>query len=156
LSIARASERITRWTVAEGTFDISSVSIVVGLFAKEDQMKRLLVIALSVSALCLGPAVGAQAQTKAKSMTATGTVKAVSGNSLTVTAAGGKDMTFTVDNSTKFVGKGLGTKSKTGNLTATDAVAMGDRVSVTYHDMGGTMHAASVRVVSKGTVAPKK
>jgi hypothetical protein len=129
---------------------------VIGLFAKEDQMKRLLLIALSVLALCLAPAVGAQAQGKAKSMTASGTVKAVSGSSLTVTAAGGKDMTFMVDNSTKFVGKGLGTKAKAGNLTATDAVAMGDRVSVTYHDMGGTMHAASVRVVSKGTAAPKK
>ena len=119
-------------------------------------MKRLL-IALSVFALCGAPAAAAQAQGKAKTMTASGTVKAVSGNSLTVTAAGGKDMTFTVDNSTKFVGKGLGTKSKAGNLTATDAVAMGDRVSVTYHDMGGgTMHAANVRVVSKGTVTPKK
>src|SRR5438094_621802 len=87
-------------------------------------MKRLLVVALSVSALCLAPAVGVQAQGKAKSMTASGTVKAVSGSSLTVTAAGGKDMTFTVDNSTKFVGKGLGTKAKAGNLTATDAVPM--------------------------------
>jgi len=119
-------------------------------------MKRLLVIALSVSALCLVPAVGVQAQGKAKSMSASGTVKAVSGTSLTVTAAGGKDMTFMVDNSTKFVGKGLGPKSKGGNLTATDAVAMGDRVSVTYHDMGGSMHAASVRVVSKGTAGAKK
>ena len=118
-------------------------------------MKRLL-IALSVLALCAAPAAAAQAQGKAKTMTASGTVKSVSGNSLTVTAAGGKDMTFAVDNSTKFVGKGLGTKSKEGNLTATDAVAAGDHVSVTYHDMGGTMHAANVRVVSKGTVAPKK
>jgi hypothetical protein len=118
-------------------------------------MKRLL-IALSIFALCAAPTVAAQAQGKAKTMTASGTVKAVSGNSLTVTAAGGKEMTFTVDSSTKFVGKGLGTKSKEGNATPTDAVAMGDKVSVTYHDMGGTMHAANVRVMSKGAATTKK
>ena len=116
-------------------------------------MKRLLVVALSVSALCLAPAVGVQAQGKAKSMTASGTVKAVSGSSLTVTAAGGKDMTFTVDNSTKFVGKGLSTKSKGNPISATDAVHEGDRVTVSYHDMAGTMHAANVRITSS---APKK
>ena len=122
-------------------------------------MKRLLVIALSVSALCLAPAVGVQAQGKAKSMTASGTVKAVSGSSLTVTAAGGKDMTFTVDKDTKAIGKGLGTKGAPtgGKLAVTDAISTGDTVSVTYHDMGGTMHAASVRVVSKSAAgAPKK
>ena len=85
-----------------------------------------------------------------KSMTASGTVKSVSGSQLVVTG-GGKDWTFAVDNATKFVGKGLGTKSKAGAMTATDAVHEGDHVSVTYHDMGGTMHAASVRVTSKMT-----
>jgi len=112
-------------------------------------MKRLLLVALAVVALCVGQTVGLDAQGKAKTMTASGTVKTVTGNSLTVTAAGGKDLTFTVDNSTKFVGKGLGTKAKQGPITPTDAVAMGDRVRVTYHDMGGTMHAASVNVTTK-------
>ena len=32
---------------------------------------------------------------------------------------------------------------------ATEAVGPSDQVSVTYHDMGGTMHAASVRVTAK-------
>jgi predicted transcriptional regulator len=117
-------------------------------------MKRLLVVALSVFALCAAQAVGVQAQ--AKSMSASGTVKSVSGSSLVITGKGGKDMTFTVDNSTKFVGKGLGTKAKAGNLTATDAVAAGDRVSVSYHDMGGTMHAASVRVTAKASPSKSK
>jgi len=69
-------------------------------------------------------------------------------NPLTITSSGGKEMTFTVDGSTKFVGKGLGTKARTGKLTAPDAVSMNDNVSVTYHDMGGTLHAATVRVVT--------
>jgi hypothetical protein len=87
-------------------------------------------------------------------MTATGTVKSVSATSLTVSSAG-KDMTFTIDSSTKFVGKGLGTKSaaKGGKMTASDAVAANDTVSVSYHDMGGTMHAASVTVKAKGSMA---
>ena len=120
------------------------------------QMKRLLVVALSVLALCAAPT-GLQAQGKSKTMTANGTVKSVSGNSLVVSGADNKDMTFTVDNTTKFVGKGLGTKAKAGKLTATDAVAMNDRVRVAYHDMGGTMHAATVTVVSKASAAaPKK
>ena len=118
-------------------------------------MKRLLIVALAVVALCVGQAVGLDAQGKTKTSTANGTVKAVTGNSLTVTAAGGKDMSFTIDNTTKFVGKGLGTKSKAGPITATDAVAMGDRVRVTYHDMGGTLHAANVSVTAKAAGAKK-
>ncbi len=112
-------------------------------------MKRL-IVALSVLGLCVAAqpiAVHAQ-KAKTKTMTASGPVKAVSGTSLTV-ASGGKDMTFTIDGSTKFVGKGLSTKSAAGKITAADAVGVGDRVSVSYHDMGGTMHAANVRVTSK-------
>jgi hypothetical protein len=122
---------------------------------KEGQMKRLLIVALAVAALCVGQAVGLEAQGKAKTATASGTVKSVSGTSLTITAAGGKDMTFTIDSSTKFVGRGLGTKAKAGPITATDAVAANDKVRVTYHDMGGTLHAASVNITSKGTATKK-
>lgn len=124
-------------------------------------MKRLIMIALAVGALCAGQAVGLEAQGKAKpmaagkTMTANGTVKAVSGNSLTVTADG-KDWNFTIDGSTKFVAKGLGTKAKAGPVSATDAVGMGDKVRVTYHDMGGTMHAASVTVTGKAAMGAKK
>jgi hypothetical protein len=119
-------------------------------------MKRLLMIALAVGALCMGQAVGLDAQAaKAKTMNASGTVKAVSGSSLTVTVAG-KDMNFTIDGSTKFVAKGLGTKAKAGPVSATDAVGMGDKVKVAYHDMGGTMHAANVTVTSKAAMAGAK
>jgi hypothetical protein len=127
---------------------------VAGFNLKEEQMKRLLAVALTVLGLSVAVQ-GLQAQgatttakTKSKSMTASGTVKAVTGTSLTI-SSGGKDMTFTVDPTTKFVGKGLGTKARAGKLTAQDAVGMDDAVSVTYHDMGGTMHAASVRITNK-------
>ncbi len=111
-------------------------------------MRRLLLVGLSVFALVLAQsAVQAQGKTSSTS----GTVKSVSGTSLVITAKGGKDMTFAVDNTTKFIGKGLGTKAKAGPVTATDAVHEGDRVNVSYHDMGGTMHAASVRITAKGS-----
>ena len=122
-------------------------------------MKRLVVVALTVLGLCVAAqSVPLQAQAKAKSMSATGMVKSVTGTALTITAAGNKELTFTVDGTTKFVGKGLSTKSreKGGKITAMDAVGDGDSVSVTYHDMGGTMHAAQVRVNNKAMSTKKK
>ena len=121
-------------------------------------MKRLVVVALTVLGLCVAAqSVPLQAQGKAKSMSATGMVKNVTGTSLTITAAGNKELTFTIDGTTKFVGKGLSTKSreKGGKITAMDAVAANDSVSVTYHDMGGTMHAAQVRVNNKAMATKK-
>src|SRR3954453_23400768 len=120
-------------------------------------MKRLLVVAVSVFGLCVVQAgLGAQSKDGAKAMSAIGIVKSVSGSSLTVSAKDGKDMTFTIDGSTKFVGKGLSTKSAKGPLTATDAVHDGDQVNVSYHDMGGTMHAAQVRITAKGATGAAK
>ena len=121
-------------------------------------MKRLFVVALTVMGLCVAAqSVPLQAQAKPKSMSATGVVKSVSATSLAITAAGNKEMTFTVDGTTKFVGKGLSTKSreKGGKITAVDATGEGDAVSVTYHDMGGTMHAAQVRVNNKAMATKK-
>jgi hypothetical protein len=55
---------------------------------------------MAIAALCAGRAgrldAVTNAPTKTKTMNISGTVKAVSGNTLTVTAAG-KDMTFTID-----------------------------------------------------------
>jgi hypothetical protein len=117
-------------------------------------MKRFLVVVLSVLALCAAQA-DLLAQGKTKTMNAAGTVKSVAGSELVVTVDG-KDMTFAVDNSTKFVGKGLGTKAASGKMTAADAVAENDKVRVAYHDMGGTRHAATVTVTNKAAGAPKK
>jgi len=122
-------------------------------------MKKSILVGLTVLGLCLAAQpVTVQAQAKkaaGKAMSASGTVKSVSGTSLVVSSAG-KDMTFTLDTSTKFVGKGLGTKAKAGPLSATDAVHEGDMVSVSYHDMGGTMHAANVSVTAKASGGAKK
>lgn len=111
-------------------------------------MKHFTMVVLSVLALCVAAQpVALHAQKAGKTMTASGTVKSVSGSQLVVTA-NGKDMTFMMDSSTKFQGKGLTTKSKGQPMSATDAVHEGDRVSVSYHDANGTMHAASVRITS--------
>ncbi len=115
-------------------------------------MKRFLVVALTVLGLCAAVA-PAPVQAQGKTMTANGVVKSVSGATMVVTG-GGKDWTFALDATTKFTGKGLGTKAKQGPVTAADAVHEGDTVSVSYHDMSGTMHAASVRVTA--TKATKK
>ena len=116
-------------------------------------MKHFMLVALSVLALSVAAQpVALHAQAKAgKAMTASGTVKSVSGNQLVVTGAG-KDWTFMLDSATKFTGKGLTTKSGGKPIAATDAVHEGDKVTVSYHDMNGSMHAASVRI----TAAMKK
>jgi hypothetical protein len=117
-------------------------------------MKHFTIVALSVLALCVAAQpVALHAQAKGKTMTASGTVKSVSGTSLVVSGAAGKDWNFTMDGTTKFVGKGLTTKSKGAPMAATEAVHEGDKVTVSYHDMGGTMHAANVRVTA---AMPKK
>jgi hypothetical protein len=115
-------------------------------------MTRMLIIGLSVIGLSIAAPFAARAErTAAKAATAAGTVKSVTTQSLTV-AAGGTTMTFTIDGTTKFVAKGLSTKSAKGKITATDAVGPGDAVRVTYNDMGGgVLHAATVRVTAKSS-----
>src|SRR5829696_3390083 len=84
----------------------------------------------------------------AKTMSASGTVSAVSNDSLTVK---GKtdEWTFAVDKSTTVKAKGATHKTAAmkadGKATAiTDFVKTGDMVMVRYHDMGATKHAAAV------------
>jgi len=93
---------------------------------------------------------GAMSEDKPAAKTAAGPVKSVSATSLVVTS-GSSDMTFAVDASTKVVGTGVGTKTKAmgGKASITDLVAAGDKVTVTYTDAGGTMHASNVRINSK-------
>jgi hypothetical protein len=120
-------------------------------------MTRMILVALSILGLSIAAqpvALHAQ-KAAAKAATAAGTVKTVTTQSLVI-ASGGKDMTFTIDGTTKFVGKGLSTQSAKGKIMATDAVGADDKVRVTYHDMGGgVMHAASVRVTEKRMAAKK-
>jgi hypothetical protein len=117
-------------------------------------MKHFTIVALSVLALSVAAQPVAVHAQKAKAMSASGTVKTVSGTSLVVSSAG-KDMTFALDGTTKFVGKGLTTKSKGAPMAATDAVHEGDKVTVSYHDMAGTMHATNVRITSSASTTKK-
>jgi len=91
----------------------------------------------------------------AKSMT--GTVKSVAATSLVIAGSSGmtSTFTFTVDNSTKVIGRGAGTAAAAagGKTVVTDLVGVGDTVSVTYHQMANSLHAAEIRVTAKG--APK-
>ena len=114
-------------------------------------MQRSVILAVSVVMMLFVQLVSVDAQSKPKSMTANGTVKSVSADTLAITA-GAKEMTFAIDSSTKFVGKGLSTKSGGAPMKVTDAVATGDHVKVAYHDMSGKMHAGTVTVTAK---APK-
>ena len=87
---------------------------------------------------------------KPAEQTGTGVVKSIAANSLTISAEGGKELTFAVDANTSVVGQGLGTKAAAagGKTAITDLVKAGNRVSVTYHEVGGTLHAANVRVIA--------
>lgn len=111
----------------------------------------LVALALTLAAASV-PASQASAQT-AKAKTARGTVTAMTGDTVTVKVAN-TDMTFTVDAKTKVQAVGGTTKQR----AATDAGAVGPKladvikvgqpVSVSYHDMAGKMHAASITAVS--------
>ena len=112
-------------------------------------MKRVTCFATGVLALVfMGWTAGASAAAKNK-LLSNGTVKSVAATSLTVTADG-KDMTFTIDAKTKVVGKGIGTKAdakgKGGKAAITDLLSAGDRVSVTYADMGAASHATKIEL----------
>ena len=90
-----------------------------------------------------------------KTLTSTGTVKSVTATSLSITGSSGGggsfDQTFTIDATTKVIGKGLSTVTKGKKNLITDLLATGDRVSVSYREAGGSLHATEVRV----TTAPR-
>ena len=73
----------------------------------------------------------------------------MSDTSLTMTGPGGKEMTFTMDSTTRFKGKDWGTKSREGKLTPSTATGVGNRVSVDYRDTPGMLHATQVTVNAK-------
>ena len=125
-------------------------------------MKRFLVLA--VAALLASAPVFAQEKAAkpaaAKTMTATGTVSAVSDKSLTVKVKEA-DLAFTVDKDTYVKAKGAtkataAAKDAKQSLTITQYVKTGDSVTVTYHDLGSSKHAAEVLVRSSAAPAPPK
>ena len=70
-------------------------------------------------------------------MSINGTVESVTPVALMITGGSGGGstfrQTFTIDEETKVVGRGAGTASRAGKVTAPDLVSAGDRVSVSYH-----------------------
>lgn len=90
----------------------------------------------------------------AKTETVTGSVDSVTATSLVISGSqsgGTFKQTFAIDGETKVVGQGAGTQAaaKGGRLTITDYVKAGDRVSVSYHKMGDSLHAAEIRVTQR-------
>ena len=63
------------------------------------------------------------------------------------------DMTFAVDSKTAVIAAGAGTKERAAQAAGAagaklaDVIKIGQPVSVSYHDMGGKLHAASITAV---------
>jgi hypothetical protein len=100
------------------------------------------------------PGAGGGTTSDQRSETASGTVDSITTTSLTISGSSGGGasfkQTFTLDSNTKLVAEGAGTAAaKTGKLVITEFVRPGDQVTVTYHKMGTTLHAAEVRVRQK-------
>ena len=119
-------------------------------------MKRVLMSVLAL-AVFAAPAFAQDKKAAAKELSASGSVSKVSDSSLTVKGKdAGKDAewTFTVDKDTKVTATGASRKTaaaKADNMSTpiTTFVHVGDVVSVKYHDMGATKHAASVTVTAQ-------
>jgi hypothetical protein len=123
-------------------------------------MRRVLGVFVGALLLSALPALAQGEKPKTdskKTMSTSGTVSAVTADSLTVKAKSG-EMTFAVDNATKVSARGASHKTAAmkddkKSTQITDFVHVGDTVAVNYHDMGDKKHAASVTVRS---VAPAK
>jgi|SRR3954463_6232276 hypothetical protein len=130
-------------------------------------MKKVLMVAIALMVAAApafaqdkkAAAKGTEKAAAAKTMSAMGTVSAVSADSLTVK---GKtdEWTFAVDSKTNVQAKGAShataaAKAESKPTPITDFVHVGDSVSVKYHD-GATKHASSVMVTSAKPAAAKK
>lgn len=123
-------------------------------------MKRVLPLFLGVLLLTAPAFAQATAGDKAaasKTLTAIGKVLAVTADSVTVKGKDG-EWKFDVDKGTTVVAKGGSTKMAAMKAdkkpaVVTEFVSVGDDVSVKYHDMGASKHAATVTV---RTAAAKK
>jgi Domain of unknown function (DUF5666) len=90
-------------------------------------------------------------QTAPRSETVNGTVDSISGNTVTVSGTTGDakfKQSITVDNTTKIVAEGAGTAASKsgGKLVLSEHIGPGDRVTITYHPQGTTLHATEIRV----------
>lgn len=99
--------------------------------------------------------VPSSASTATESKSSSGKVTTVSATALSISGSSGGGVTFTqtfvIDSKTKVIGKGAGTMSEArgGKVSATDLIASGDTVSVSFTEMAGALHANEVRVMMK-------
>ena len=112
-------------------------------------MKRVMMWSLAV--LLLAAPLGAADKTAAKSLSAMGTVTAVSAGSFTIKDRGG-ERTFATDKSTVVAIKGATRKLEALKVAKkpavlTEFVGVGDDVAVNYIEMDGARHAAKVVVL---------
>ncbi len=118
-------------------------------------MKRMFSVFVAGLAIVALPAIALadQAQKPAqKTIMAMGTVSKVAPDSVTVKGKT-EEWTFTIDKETSVTAKGATTKTlelkaEGKGTKLTDFVKVGDQVTVSYHDMGATKHAANVRVTT--------
>jgi len=114
-------------------------------------MMRMVYVTLAFTAAMGICAAGTQTDSNVGTRThvATGVVKAVSASALTLDGSDER-ITFAINPSTRFIGKGLYTDLvlRTPRRT-TDFVKVGDRVAVTFRPFGRTMNAVQVRVVQR-------
>jgi hypothetical protein len=95
------------------------------------------------------------AQPAARPRTSNGRVQSISATSMTITGSAGAGsrftQTFTIDGNTKVIGPGAGTAAAAagGKTAATDVIANGDTVSVTFLESGKTLSATEIRVTAK-------
>lgn len=109
-------------------------------------MGRFILSVGSALVLMAGPAAVQAQGTK----TVTGTITSISASSITVKAADGKEMTYTIDSKTRVEARGAGTKSREAEaagkgVTAAELLKTGEAVEI--HSTDGT-HATSIRAVS--------
>ncbi len=103
-----------------------------------------------------GEVPGAQAQSTARPV---GTIKTVSGNTITLTTDAGSDVTILVQDSTKFVRIAPGQKDlKDATPMALADLQTGDRILVrgTLHSDGKALLAATVIAMKKADIADKQ
>lgn len=124
-------------------------------------MKRVLLLSLGMF-LAAAPAFAqAKAADKSsKTLSATGKVSAVAADSVTVKGKDG-EWTFAVDKATVVIAKGgshrmAAMKADKKPTVIGEFVSVGDDVSVRYHDMGATKHAAKVTVRNPARPGAKK
>jgi hypothetical protein len=102
----------------------------------------------------LPPSEGSTSADKPKSTSVNGAVTAVANDSITV-STGPSASTFAIDKNTKIIGEGVGTLSRKlkeagKGMTATDAIAVGDTVNVSFSEAAGAKTATSINITRKG------